>query len=223
MQNEKTLNGQQMLQARLRAKLGNPDAKKIASRKKWFYIFSVYSFILYFMHEVMFSIMFLPQMYFQGTQVEKEFFTTNFFVVQIMIVCSLAAFVSMICKRERLGAWLQTVAGLAALINMLQILFGEYINNSYMFVAYFIAWIGSLVAFSILLMFLKQDRQLKEAIQKEYEKIYKRYRTEDDTLFTEDQLEMILVAYETAMKQGIAVPKTLEEVEQMTCQEKDGE
>jgi len=212
-----------MLRARLKEKFGNPDVARIKSRKKWFYVFSVYSFVLYLVHEIMFGSMFLPEFYFQGTQVEQEFFTTNFFVVQIMILCSITAFVCMRFKREYVASCFQTVAGIAGMVNMIQILFGEYNNQSYMFVAYLIAWIGSLIAFSILLIYIKQKRKFKAAVTKEYEKIYNRYRDDEETMFTEEQLEMILIAYETAMKNKTAPPKTLAEIIDVADQTKDGE
>ena len=202
--------GEKMMRSRLQAKLGNPDGKRYGKHKTLYFAIAAYSFLLFAIHEIMFSIMLLPQGYYKGTLEQRNFFHANFFVVQAALLLFLAGFVLMLAKKDFAALWCQVTSGGLVIVNLVQIAAGFYNNKSYMFVAYTILLVGVYASVMMLVMHYKQKQKLEKAVRKEYEKIYKRYATEEGTLFGEEQLERILVAYETALANGQSAPESIE-------------
>lgn len=210
MQKTNLSKGEAMMRARLRSKLGNPQAKRYQKHRTLYYIFAVYSFLLFAVHEMMFASMLLPQGYYVGMQNQRLFFHSNFFVVQAMILFSLTAFVLMLLKKDYSATICQVVAGILLTTNLIQIVIGHYNNKSYMFIAYAIVLLSVYAAVIMLSIQIGQKKRFNQAVQKEYDKIYKKYGESEGTMFSEEQLESLLIAYETALAKGEAPPKSVE-------------
>ena len=62
----------------------------------------------------------------------------------------------------------------------------------------------------IVLIHFIDHRRLQHAVDREYQKIYKRYGDEEDTMLTAEQLEKIVLVYETALQKGEDPPKNID-------------
>ena len=202
--------GEKMMRSRLRTRLGNPDAGRYRKHKRLYFMVAVYSFLLFAVHEIMFSIMLLPQGHYKGTLEQRNFFHANFFVVQAALLLFLIGFALLLAKKDFASLWCQVTSGALVVANIVQIAVGFYNNKSYMIVAYALMLIGTYASVMMLVIQFKQRQRLEKAVHKEYDKIYKKYAVEEGTMFSAEQLDTILVAYETALANGQSAPDSIE-------------
>lgn len=193
-------------------KFGNQWKHNGGSLERWckrlYYVFAAYSLVVYFMNEL---ILLAANSAAEGVISADRllFFSHNGWFVHGLILLTVAAFVLQLCRQFVPCLCVQGTITLVSVLQLLQVINGQYVNATLLAVLYAITFGGILCLSGIVIIRVCDQRRLQRAVEQEYQKIYYRYRNEDDTLFSSEQLSDIVDAYETALANGEDPPKAI--------------
>lgn len=221
MKKIKNTTGEQLMQQRIQRQLTEQDQKNKTGWKHIggglykkmlfvFYAVTIYSFLVLILNELIFLIM--SHSGYVLTDAQQAFYRSNGFLVHGLFALAVVSFILMLCKRRKTACCLSFIMGILLILQMVQIIMGEYANQGLLAGLYspvFLTTIASVVLFVIM---VSDEKRLKKAIEKEHQKIYVRYTHGSNSydMLTDTQWDEMIERYETALQNGEEPPKTID-------------
>ena len=210
---------EELMRARLQQQLIDEDKERGHSWEhvggtaaRWsnglYFAFTIYAFLVYFFNEIIIWAAGRADLGEDSAQ-RLRFIANNGWLVHGLILLTLVAVILQIARKYKIAYCVQSVTTVIGIIQVLQV-FGGYTNDTLLGVMYMITFLGFLSLSFADLIRLLDWRRLEQAVEKEYQKIYKRYADKEDTMLTGNQLESIVLAYEKALQKGEDPPKTID-------------